>query len=282
MQRKFNFNLFALSFLCSFLALPKLAYSLDISYPPHRDAATADSALQKTIQRLRRQPETAGGSCIKSGMTALVPKKQIGLTDANSITFLVYVPENRYSSNQKYSAELSLLDNQDNLIYQNRFKLTGNPGIIALELPFNKIKSSNNVDLVELNKLYQWEFTVICDDIDYSSNPSAGGFFKKVKFERNYGPFVNAPPLPIYWVGLNFSYGFWYQGISSLVSAKDRYPKNKELTEEWIEVLKEEGLEHLAKAKLIYCCTLEENTPSPTTENKQHPSLPPQRVGRKG
>lgn len=257
MWRHFAFTVFSLSNLLA-LTLPALAQSTLNSPSFTRPATIADKALQQQIIRLRRPPSKAGSRCIQQGkMTALVPKQEIALTDEPGVTFFVYVPPNNPQSHKEHLAELSLTDDQGNRVYETKFKLTGNPGIVRLEMPLAKTSTPTQpISLLDTNTLYQWDFTVICDDMDWSANPNVGGFIKRVEFKRYlYGAFINAPPFGMYHTYRNF--GLWYQAVESIIGEKLGSHNNKKLAKEWLEFLQAEGLEDLAQVPIISCCTLE-------------------------
>ncbi|AFZ26541.1 protein of unknown function (DUF928) [Cylindrospermum stagnale PCC 7417] len=257
MWRSFAFTVFYFSNILS-LALPALAESTLNSPSFTRPAAIADKALQQQIIRLRRPAVTAGMRCIREGkMTALVPKQEIALTDELRATFFVYIPANYPQSDIEHLAELSLTDDQEKEVYQTRFKLTGNPGIVKLELPRTKNLTPNEPEsLLELNKLYRWRFTVICDDFDWSSNPSVGGFIKRIELKRLfYGSFINAPPIGMYPAYRNF--GLWDEAVLSLLGERHRLHYDKKFAKEWLEFWQAEGLEDIAQVPIISCCTLE-------------------------
>lgn len=231
----------ALVIFLELLPLPLLSQpgvQVSIKFPP-------------TVDRRSVPTSTAGGgtrrglsSCTqqsKAPLTALMPSNHVGTTVAASPTFFLYVPKTTAESS---SVEFLLVDEQENEVYQTTLTLTGTPGIINLSLP----KTTS----LKVGKTYHWQFTLNCDpeDPDNEEFEFVEGLIKRTQLSPYLKTkIVLAPPLEQAQLYANM--GIWHETVTILSVLRSSRPN------EWEELMKSVGLDAIASAPFVKCCTAE-------------------------
>jgi len=173
------------------------------------------------------------------------------LTVAANPTFFVYVPETTAEF-----AEFLLLDDQDNKVYETSLQLptvlssdvssssVSTPGIVKLSLPAN-------VSL-ETGKNYRWQFQLNCIDNtgDASNNPLVDGWIQRTELSSDLKTKIEQAT-PLEQAKLYAKARIWSEALMLAAQLRSSHPA------EWEELLKSVGLNEIAQAPLLECCTLE-------------------------
>jgi hypothetical protein len=194
----------------------------------------------------------------KMPLTGLMPRNPLTnrpvnqtLTVAANPTFFVYVPETTAES-----VKFWLFDDQDNKVYETSLQLptvlssdvssssVSTPGIVKVSLPAN-------VSL-ETGKTYHWQFQLNCppNDGDASSNPLVEGWIQRTELSSDLKTKIEQAT-PLEQAKLYAKARIWSEALMLAAQLRSSHPA------EWEELLKSVGLNEIAQAPLLECCTLE-------------------------
>jgi hypothetical protein len=183
---------------------------------------------------------TAGGSrpahsdcssriSTKGRFLALSAQRFISLTSEAQPSFWVYVPHTTARS-----LEFSLLDDQQNGIYQTSVQLEPRAGLVKLTLP------ADQVSLTE-GKIYSWTAALICNPKCRTDDWLVQGWVRRQAlppdFDRRLQTATAQQRLQLY-----AEAGFWYDTLNTLVELWQSQPANPKLTALWSELLQMGGL----------------------------------------
>ncbi len=192
------------------------------------------------------------GNCPKnaSGILALVPENNLGLTLSNTPTFLFYVPKIDDANPEQIEMEFLLVDESDlqntQEIYQQRVPLPTGGGTIALTLPDNE-----NLPPLQVNQVYSWYFSVICNP--KSSEPSIlslGGWIKRIEpsptVTRELEQLTSRDRIAIYEREL-----LWFDAIGTLAQLLQENSNDAFLRTKWNALLEAVNLSEVTQAPLL-------------------------------
>lgn len=192
------------------------------------------------------------GTCPKSasGMIALVPENNLGLTLSNTPTFLFYVPKIEGADPGQIEMEFLLMDESDpenaQEIYQHRVPLPTGGGTIALTLP-----PDNNLPPLQINQFYSWYFSLICNPKALEpSMLSIGGWIERVEssptLTRELEQLTSRDRIAVYEREL-----LWFDAIGSLAQLLRENPNDPLLRQRWNALLESVNLSEIAQAPLL-------------------------------
>jgi hypothetical protein len=192
------------------------------------------------------------GNCPKSasGMIALVPENNLGLTLSNTPTFLFYVPKIDGASPEQIEMEFLLVDESDpeNIqeIYQQRVPLPTGGGTIALTLP-----PDENLPPLQVNQFYSWYFSLICNP--KASDPSIlslGGWIERIEpsptLTQELEPLTSRDRLAVYEREL-----LWFDAIGTLAQLLQENPNDPFLRQKWNAILESVNLSEVTQAPFL-------------------------------
>ena len=172
-------------------------------------------------------------------ITPLVPVSNIGLTNSESPTFFVYVPQT------SAKIEFTLLtENEDEVVYETAFKID-KPGIVGVKVP-----ATGKPKSVEVGKRYVWSFSMICDQNDRSADLVVKGWVQRIQPQPNLNSDL-ANPDPMALVSVYAKNGIWYETITTLAQLRRQTPTDSRLTAQWTKLLESQGLESIADQPLV-------------------------------
>ncbi|MEJ1932490.1 DUF928 domain-containing protein [Nostoc sp. NIES-2111] len=195
-------------------------------------------------------PVSAGGStrgsssCIKGNksITPLIPTNKLGLTFSERPTLFWFIPQNSAKM-----ANLALVTYPEKkLFYETTLTLPNKPGIIGYTLP------TNSPALVT-GKTYRWYLMLICNQQDFSSNPTVDGWVERIQTDSATSQLVakaNVRNLP----SIYAEAGIWYEALASLVQLRRSEPKNLTHILNWRQFLQSVKLNAIASEALTDCC----------------------------
>ena len=210
---------------------------------PH--CPSVDIPLTALVPSAEMQREASGA----------IPVKYVwvyGQTVEEQPTFWFYVP---YNAENVKTAKFTLL--QANSYYvrepvlQEPIKpieiaLAETPGIIKFRLPYK----------LEIDKPYNWYFSIICDPQKPSRNPGVKGWIQRVeKSPELVKDLETLPPVQKY-----LAYGergIWFELITNLAESYQSHQGDKTLRLEWNELLNFFQWSELAQEPIVNCCTAE-------------------------
>ncbi|WP_198017853.1 DUF928 domain-containing protein [Oscillatoria acuminata] len=168
-------------------------------------------------------------------LMALLPPNQSQISTVKGLpAFLFHLPET-----SAQTAEFLLFNESNQILYKLRFAITGNSGIIRLELP-----GFINLEPLEIQQIYRWSFSIICNPLSPSQNLTLTGTVQRLPLSRSLATQLqNASPSrhpQIY-----AEAGLWMDAFSSLVDVSQLPLEDGSNQEEWETLLEFMGLEAL-------------------------------------
>lgn len=199
--------------------------------PPNRGAPTATEGAG-----------TRGSSCVslreRNKLRGLIPTANIGLTVSEHPTFFGYIPKNTAQQ-----GEFILRDQNNRLIYRTRFAVPSQPGIVSISLPTDRRS-------LEIGKLYQWTFVLICDLEDRSDSLfSPPAWIERIQANATLTEQIkNATPetLPAVYAEA----GIWFDALASRVKLL-RSQSQTEWEQNWEQLLTTAGLQAFVQEPLV-------------------------------
>ena len=194
-----------------------------------------------------RQGGATRGGCSSSDrtLTALVPANNLGMTTAQYPVIFFYVPQTSADI-----LELSLLDENDNEIYQKNLKPMKTGGIASinfLDLP--------GLKPLQVGKSYHWYLSIVCNVQDRSADIFVDSWVQRI----NPDPALQSELKQVSPEGRAALYavnGIWYDSLTALFETRKASPNNSALVNEWADLLDSVGLDTVAREPLVPCCTV--------------------------
>ncbi len=175
-----------------------------------------------------------------------------GKTVEEQPTFWFYVP---YDSENVKTAKFTLLDANSYYVRDPVLKkpiepieitLAETPGIIKFRLPYK----------LEIDKPYNWYFSIICDPQKPSRNPGVKGWIQRVEQSPDLLKDLDALP-PVRKYLAYAERGIWFDLITNLAESYRTHQGDKTLRIEWTQLLNFFHLSELAQEPIVNCCTAE-------------------------
>ncbi|NET59662.1 MAG: DUF928 domain-containing protein [Symploca sp. SIO2E6] len=276
------------------LITPKIASAISLNQSPFQ-LALRFRLPPKGAPGRRRGAGTRQGYCSSDErLIALMPGTNLGLTVAERPTFWFYVPY----QGDKLEAEFLLEDNEGNEVYQEIVALNNTPGIVKVSLPENfrnpvasenhekisafsrnrvssenheKISafslkkpgfstdSTNSTDSLEVEQLYVWRLSVICNPDNRFDDDYVWGGVERVsmsfELKNQLKDKTKRERLKIY-----AENGLWFDVLTTLAELREANVEDQELDEDWVELLEQAliDLEEISDQPLVDCCTSEQ------------------------
>jgi hypothetical protein len=190
--------------------------------PPGRDAPRGGTAGGGS--------RPVGGACLSnpsaksSSLTALVPGRHLGLTQAERPNFLVYMPQTTAQT-----VELSLFDEQMNGIYQVSVPVS-KAGLVSIRLP-------DTAPPLVKDKAYYWTVALACNPSDRTEDWVVGGWIERAEPSATLKQQL-ANVTAVERVSLYAKQGFWYDALNTLVELQRTQPNNPAVATTWAELMK--------------------------------------------
>lgn len=171
----------------------------------------------------RREP-AAGRGCGASipnlPLTALSPETNLGFTIAAYPKFFFYIPQMSATG-----VKFTLLEEDNNKVYEKTFPISRTSGIFHLRLPDDK-----SLPPLVLGKNYHWYFQITCPQLG-SGDIYVDGWVQRVS--RG---------------GQN---NLWYDTLATLAEKRRSNPNDSAIAAEWENLLRSEGLDAIEQEPLV-------------------------------
>ncbi|MEA5570041.1 DUF928 domain-containing protein [Calothrix sp. UHCC 0171] len=196
-----------------------------------------------------RMPRTSAGGASRTGptcginssnssqenVTPILPRSNIGLTVAEHPTIFIYIPKTKAKT-----AFFSLEDANEKNIYQGRFDLPQQAGIMQIKLP-------SSIPELKTEQKYKWSLAMICTADLEPDSPFISGWIRRVSVNHNSRNLqANLDSV----ANLAAS-GLWYDVLSTLAQLRHSQPNNPALVTTWQDLLNSVGLNAIANEPLI-------------------------------
>lgn len=177
-------------------------------------------------------------------LTAIVPKRNYGLTTAERPTMWVYIPPT--SARQ---AILSIKEEGFTPHWQQSFKL-GETGILGIEL-------SDRAPALELGKNYQWAVVLVCGERPNPNDPVVTAWIKRVaqsqvmisqELASDEAGRSRLPSTSLDRASVYAQQGVWYDALNILVAERSSLNNWNEL---WVQYLQSGGIAEIAERPII-------------------------------
>ncbi|UBF28045.1 DUF928 domain-containing protein [Kovacikia minuta CCNUW1] len=194
----------------------------------------------------RREGAGTRGTCMQGqkGLMPLTPMDGFSATTSNTPTFLWYVPPTKART-----AEFALLDANDQKLYQSTLNLTGEGGVVGFRVP-----EAVAASVLESDKDFYWQFSIICDPNQPSNNPFVEGVVQRIKPDSSLAAQLkNASPKEQ--ATLYAGAGIWQDAIAILAHQRCINPQDSSLQTSWTNLLTSVQLKEFAQEPLTQICS---------------------------
>ncbi|MCU0535392.1 MAG: DUF928 domain-containing protein [Hydrococcus sp. Prado102] len=226
-------SLFSLSLLC----LPALSRGQE-----------TDNNSNLGLPTRRIGGGTRGGSHLKdrsageqcSSLVALGPKYLVSTTEATPTLFFC-LPSIEQPREAKL--ELSLYDDNDNLVSQTTITPTEQSGIASLPLP-----TSEGFKELESDRNYRWHLSLV--EQGTKNERVVEGWIRRVEMKPNLADKL-AEASPIERVQLYQQARLWYEALEELARLKRSNPDDEDVSEQWTALLEGFNLGAIVQVPLL-------------------------------
>lgn len=183
-------------------------------------------------------------SCIpgNTSLTVLAPINNLVTTLSTNPTLFWYVPQ----TTAKF-AQLLIDDEQGNDIYQATLTLEGTPGVVKVSLP-------SSISL-ETDKNYRSVFALVCNPEDRFQDVWAEGWLKRTQLNLQQKTQLAEAKEPLQQIEVYTQAKVWQEPLTLLAQLHQDRPQDSTITEAWQKLLDSVGLEAIATAPMVECCT---------------------------
>lgn len=219
---------------------------------PQIKAQTLVSVTFPKTQRVGAPSRTGGGgvrsgtpvACVRGNvpLTVIAPANNLGTTVSANPNVFLYVPPT-----QAKSAEFVVVDEQDNEVYQTTMVLRGASGVMKLSLP-------STVSL-KTNKNYRWQFALLCDPANPQQDVWVEGWLQRTQLTSQQKSQLAATKDPLQQAQVYADAKIWQESLTILAQLRQNRPNDSRVTEAWQEFLNSVGLQAIATAPVVECCT---------------------------
>ena len=220
--------------LLSTLSIQRSARSLDFN-TPGADVGQPGTSVGGGVRGIPCVVNT------KEEIKGLVPSQNrgaVGRTISKAPTLYWYLPENTAKM-----GEVVVVDEAGNEVYFAKFDVPSSSGIIKHEIPIDAG--------LEEGKKYEWMMAIVCDPDDRAADGYARGNMLVVEEPDGLEEDLAAAANALEKASAYAKAQLWHDTVNSLAEAAEEYP------EEWTELLSSVGLEAIANADVLDCCTIE-------------------------
>ncbi|MGP1374999.1 MAG: DUF928 domain-containing protein, partial [Almyronema sp.] len=196
--------------------------------PTHADGGASRTNLYGSNGAFADQP---------LAMMALMPESFYGTTLSTHPAILVYLP----ASNAQ-SAVFSLKDENRNLVYRMEIPVSGEAGIVTVQLP-------EEAPLLEVGKNYQWYLTLKLDGNLTPASPFVDGWIQRIEPDSALAQTL-AQADRAEAATLLAENGVWYDTAAIWASLRMEQPTSEAISQEWTELLDSVGLDEVVAAPI--------------------------------
>jgi hypothetical protein len=171
-------------------------------------------------------------------MKALLPSSFYGTTVSGHPTILVYLP-----ASTAEQAIFSLKDEEKNLVYQMTIPISGNAGIVSIQLP-------ETAPALEVDKSYQWYVALQLDASLSPNSPFVDGWIKRITPDAKLSEALTGKS-PMEQSSILAANGVWYDTAGILARLKMNSATDEGIAKEWKELLDSVQLSDLLSASIV-------------------------------
>lgn len=180
-----------------------------------------------------------------ANLIALMPAENIGLTSDVYPRFYWYMPTSQaqfveFTLTQVSEAETAIVP-----LYTTRFAVTGEPGIVSLQLP-----ETASIPPLQEGDRYRWQVAAFCNPQSENGDLQVEGWVQyqppAEELATELAAASDAEKAALY-----ASNGYWFDAIEQLATLTAATPEADDLQADWAELLHSVGLDDLANQPFI-------------------------------
>jgi len=188
----------------------------------------------------RRAVRGKCGGLREVSLIALMPENNIGRTVSDYPTFFFYLPQPNAEL-----AEFLLVDEKDDVIYQQDLTIKNLSGVIGVSIPAN-----TNVPPLEVGKKYTWSFSLVCDPDDRAGDKIESGVVRRVELSADILRELEEAD-PRQKTVIYAREGIWQDAVSNLAAARRANPNDPVFQTDWESLLNSVTLGEIAKEPIV-------------------------------
>jgi hypothetical protein len=175
-----------------------------------------------------------------SSLVALSPNYLVTTVEASPKLFFC-IPSIEQS--QATKIEFTLKDRSDRPIYQTNITPVASSGIASLQFPL-----SSTLKELEINQNYRWNLTIVNEGGD--RHEALEGWIRRIEMKPTLAEKL-AQASPLERVQLYQEARLWYEAIEELAQLKRDRPDDREVSEQWTQLLASMNLDAIAQVPLL-------------------------------
>ena len=183
-----------------------------------------------------------------ANLIALMPTDNVGLTTAAYPRFYWYMPTTQASfvrfTLERMGEDTEGMDSAEE-IYRTQFAITGEPGIMSLELP-----DTVSLPALEAGDRYHWQVAVFCNPVSENGDLQIEGWVERQTPDEDLLAALEMASESEK-VALYASNGYWFDVVDQLATLQAEAPEDSDLQARWAELLESVDLEHLANQPFV-------------------------------
>jgi Domain of Unknown Function (DUF928) len=202
--------------------------------PPTDNAAPQQSTGGASRTNLQGDYIGAGRAV---SMMAIAPQSFYGTTLSDRPTFMAYVP-----ASNAHEVVFSLKDADDNMHYQMRLPISGESGMMAIQLPAN-------APPLEVGKNYHWYVAILVDGSMSPSTPFVDAWVQRIEASPQLQQALTQGT-DLQDAEALATQGVWYDSVALLAHLRSSDPTSKAVASNWAELLNSVDLAEVVKAPM--------------------------------
>ncbi|NER79037.1 MAG: DUF928 domain-containing protein [Leptolyngbya sp. SIO1D8] len=178
-----------------------------------------------------------------ANLVALMPENNVGWTTDAYPRFYWYLPINQASFVEfqlEQISETSEAPETPVVLYQTRFAVTGEAGIMSLAL----LETASMPPLVEGDR-YRWQVSIFCSPASEEGELQVEGWIERQVLDAELMTAISEASESEL-VGLYARNGYWFNALDQLVELHMADPENPDWQDQWTEFLDSVDLENIA------------------------------------
>lgn len=173
-------------------------------------------------------------------LIAIAPQENIGWTTKAYPQFYWYLPVND-ASFVEFTLEKTTSDaNSVETIYSSRFEVTGESGIMSLQLP-----ETAGLPPLEEGDRYRWQISIFCNPNAEEGELQVDGWIERRSPDEPLATQLESAS-GAEQAGLYATNGYWFDAVEQFAALHRAEPENEALQASWAELLESVKLEPLA------------------------------------
>lgn len=178
-------------------------------------------------------------------LVALMPENNVGWTTAAYPRFYWYLPVNQAQFVEFTLEKPAEGTGEAEIVYWTRFAVTGEAGIVSLQLP-----EAASLPPLTVGDRYRWQVAVFCNPNSETGDLQVEGWVERQTPDPDLAAAL-ASASPSEQVGLYAANGYWFDALDRLATLPAEAPEAGDRQGRWAELLESVGLGAIADQPLM-------------------------------